>query len=128
VNRSELMAQATAEHGPSACRVRDVLSLVGDKWSLITIHVLAGGPLRFMELRRDVGGISQRILTVTLRALERDGLVRRTVYPVVPPRVDYELTGLGVTLLDSVRRFVEWTLAHADEVELARNEYDARQA
>ena len=83
-------------------------------------------PRRFMELRREVGAISQRMLTLTLRQLERDGLVQRTVYPVVPPRVEYRLTPLGGTLLESIQAIVTWTLAHREEIALARAAYDAR--
>ncbi len=88
-------------HG-SCLAVRDVLSRVGDKWSVLVVTLLCGGPRRFNELRRTIEGISQRMLTLTLRGLERDGLVTRTVYPTVPPRVDYELTTMGRTLLEPV--------------------------
>ena len=87
------------ERTPTNCRAREMLVRVADKWSMYIIHVLAdAGPLRFSELRRRVDGVSQRMLTVTLRGLERDGLVSRTMYPEVPPRVEYELTPLGATL------------------------------
>jgi len=97
-------------HDENTCRVRDILNRVGDKWTLIVIHELAWGPKRFTELKRGVDGVSQRMLTVTLRGLERDGLVSRTVHPVVPPRVDYQLTALGVTLLDTICQLMAWTL------------------
>src|SRR4029450_2054939 len=100
----------------STRRAREVLDRVGDKWSLEVIYCLANGPPRFMELKRSVAGISQRMLTVTLRGLERDGLVRRTVYAVVPPRVDYELTALGETLLAKVCGLVAWTDEHLDDI------------
>jgi DNA-binding HxlR family transcriptional regulator len=87
---------------PTGCRVRGILERVGDKWSLFVISCLGDGPRRFTALKRSVDGISQRMLTVTLRGLERDGIVSRTMYPVMPPRVDYELTPLGRTLLDAV--------------------------
>ncbi|MEN3356250.1 MAG: hypothetical protein V7637_232 [Mycobacteriales bacterium] len=118
--------QLPAERTESNCRARDVLDRVGDKWSVNVIYQLAVGPRRFTELKRDVEGVSQRMLTVTLRGLERDGLVTRTVYPVVPPRVDYRLTPLGETLLDSVSQLLGWTLDHLDDIGQARKEYDAR--
>jgi DNA-binding HxlR family transcriptional regulator len=118
--------QMPTERTEATCRARDVLDRVGDKWSVNVIYQLAGGPQRFTELKRDVEGVSQRMLTVTLRGLERDGLVTRTVYPVVPPRVDYQLTPLGETLLDSVSQMLGWTLDHLDDIDQARKEYDAR--
>ncbi|WP_424213851.1 winged helix-turn-helix transcriptional regulator [Streptomyces sp. BI20] len=108
------------------CGVRQVLDRVADKWSLLVISYLEGGSMRFSELRRRIEGISQRMLTVTLRQLERDGLVRRTVHPVVPPRVDYELTPLGESLRDTLRFLVDWSDEHQDEIEAARAEYDDR--
>jgi DNA-binding HxlR family transcriptional regulator len=100
---------------------------VGDKWSVYVIHVLdEAGTLRFNELRSAVDGISQRMLTVTLRGMERDGLVVRKVYPEVPPRVEYALTSLGKTLRQLVRQLVAWSGAHLKEVDAARAEYDAR--
>ena len=110
------------------CRVREILERVGDKWSLFVISCLGDGPKRFTALKRSVDGISQRMLTVTLRGLERDGIVSRTMYPVMPPRVDYELTPLGRTLLDAVGALMTWADAHLDEVDAARAAYDARPA
>ena len=90
-------------HVPEDCRaVSEVLSRVGDKWTVLVVTTLGDGPKRFNELRRALGSISQRMLTLTLRGLERDGLVTRTVFPTVPPRVDYELTDLGRSLLEPV--------------------------
>ncbi|MCU1449967.1 MAG: hypothetical protein JWP02_2137 [Acidimicrobiales bacterium] len=109
-----------------ACEVRHVLDRIADKWSLLVIVILAGGTHRFTELRREIDGISQRMLTLTLRQLERDGLVRRTVHPVVPPRVDYELTPLGATLLETIQSLVAWTTDHLSEIAAAREAYDAR--
>ncbi|MFC5146741.1 winged helix-turn-helix transcriptional regulator [Streptomyces aureoversilis] len=106
------------------CEVRQILDRVADKWSLLVIALLERRTLRFTELRREVDGISQRMLTVTLRQLERDGLVRRTVHPVVPPRVDYELTPLGTTLHDTIQALVTWTEAHQGEIAAARAAYD----
>jgi DNA-binding HxlR family transcriptional regulator len=108
------------------CEVRQILDRIADKWSLLAIALLDGRTLRFTELQREIDGISQRMLTVTLRQLERDGLVRRTVYPVVPPRVEYELTPLGTTLLDTIQALVAWTEEHQSEIAAARAEYDAR--
>src|SRR5919204_3528552 len=91
---------------PQACQARDVLSRIGDKWSMYVIVELGEQTRRFNDLKRDIEGISQRMLTVTLRALERDGIVSRTVHPVVPPRVEYRLTPMGRTLLDTVGTLV----------------------
>ena len=110
------------------CEVRQILDRIADKWSLLVIALLDQRTLRFNELRREIDGISQRMLTVTLRQLERDGLVRRTVYPVVPPRVDYELTPLGRTLHDTIQAFVVWTETHQNEIAAARSRYDAQAA
>jgi DNA-binding HxlR family transcriptional regulator len=112
----------------NACAIRDLLDRLADKWSLLVVELLGGGPHRFTELRREIDGISQRMLTLTLRHLERDGLVRRTVHPVVPPRVDYELTPLGATLLVAVEPLVDWTRDHRDEISGAREYYDERGA
>jgi DNA-binding HxlR family transcriptional regulator len=115
------------EHTPANCHAREMLARVGDKWSVYVIHVLGdAGTLRFNELRSRVDGISQRMLTVTLRGMERDGLVTRTVYPEVPPRVEYALTRLGRTLRQLVRGLVQWSGAHLAEVDAARAAYDAR--
>ena len=108
------------------CEVRQILDRIADKWSLLVIALLEDRVLRFTELRREIDGISQRMLSVTLRQLERDGLVRRTVHPVVPPRVDYELTPLGSTLHSTIQALVTWTEEHQNEVAAARAAYDAR--
>jgi len=114
-------------HTPTNCHAREMLARVGDKWSMYVIHVLGdAGTLRFNELRSRVDGISQRMLTVTLRGMERDGLVTRKVYPEVPPRVEYALTRLGRTLRQLVRGWVDWSGAHLAEVDTARAAYDAR--
>ncbi|MFI6929873.1 winged helix-turn-helix transcriptional regulator [Streptomyces sp. NPDC050287] len=110
------------------CQVRQILDRVADKWSLLVIALLENRRLRFTELRREIDGISQRMLTVTLRSLERDGLVKRTVHPVVPPRVEYELTPLGGTLHATIRSLVTWTEAHQEEIAAARSAYDSREA
>ncbi|MEO3750121.1 helix-turn-helix domain-containing protein [Streptomyces sp. B6B3] len=108
------------------CEVRQILDRIADKWSLLTIALLEGRSMRFTELRREIDGVSQRMLTVTLRHLERDGLVRRTVHPVVPPRVDYELTPLGTTLHATIQALVAWTEEHQHEIAAARAAYDER--
>jgi DNA-binding HxlR family transcriptional regulator len=110
------------------CEVRQILDRVADKWSLLVIALLEHRTLRFTELRRRIDGVSQRMLTVTLRQLERDGLVRRTVHPVVPPRVDYALTPLGSTLHTTIQALVAWTEDHQNEIAAARADYDARLA
>ena len=119
-------------HGPgggdSCLAVRDVLNRVGDKWSVLVVVLLSDGPLRFNELRRTIEGISQRMLTLTVRGLERDGLVTRTVYPSVPPRVDYELTNLGRTLLGPVRALSAWAGRHREEIQKARLRFDGKRA
>lgn len=106
------------------CEVRQILDRIADKWSLLTLALLADGPLRFTELRRRIDGVSQRMLAVTLRHLERDGLITRTVFPVVPPRVDYALTPLGESLGSTVQAFVEWTERNQETISAARDEYD----
>jgi DNA-binding HxlR family transcriptional regulator len=112
----------------NGCEVRQILDRVADKWSLLAIALLEQQTLRFSELQKRIDGISQRMLTVTLRQLERDGLVTRTVYPVVPPRVEYSLTALGCTLLSTIQSLVTWTEDHQAEIAAARAEYDARVA
>lgn len=108
------------------CRIREILGRVGDKWSLQVIFHLGEGPQRFTGLKSGIDGVSQRMLTVTLRGLERDGIVSRTMFPVIPPRVDYALTPLGATLLDAAGALMSWADAHLAEVDAARAAYDAR--
>jgi DNA-binding HxlR family transcriptional regulator len=110
--------------GDSCCTVREVLGRVGDKWSALTIARLGTGTQRFSQLRRDIDGISQRMLTVTLRNLERDGLVSRQIYPEVPPRVEYTLTGLGASLHETILGLVKWSEGHTSEIQQARTRYD----
>ena len=111
-----------------ACELRDLLDRLADKWSLLVVELLGQGTQRFTQLRREIDGISQRMLTLTLRRLERDGLVRRTVHPVVPPRVDYELTELGAALLDAVGPLVAWTRENRGVIAAARATYDEQVA
>ncbi len=103
---------------------REVLNRVGDKWSVLLVGLLGDGPRRFSELKRTIEGISQRMLTLTLRGLERDGLVTRTVSPTVPPRVDYELTEMGRTLLKPVRALAAWANDHRTQIQAARDRFD----
>jgi DNA-binding HxlR family transcriptional regulator len=111
------------------CRgVASILARVGDKWSVFVIMMLFDGPKRFGELKRMVAGISQRMLTLTLRGLERDGLVTRTVFPTIPPRVDYELTDLGRGLSEPVIALGEWAKTHQDEIKSARSHFDEKDA
>jgi DNA-binding HxlR family transcriptional regulator len=113
-------------HVPEDCRaVSDVLARVGDKWTVLVVSTLGGGPKRFNELRRALGSISQRMLTLTLRGLERDGLVTRTVFPTIPPRVDYELTKLGRSLLDPVSELGLWARKNRPAIQNARQQFDA---
>ncbi|MFI7708328.1 winged helix-turn-helix transcriptional regulator [Nonomuraea sp. NPDC049480] len=108
------------------CEVRQILDRIADKWSLLVIALLDCQSLRFSQLRREIDGVSQRMLSVTLRHLERDGLVSRTVHPVVPPRVDYALTPLGRTLHQTIKALVTWTEEHQQEIAEARATYDSR--
>jgi DNA-binding HxlR family transcriptional regulator len=112
-------------HLPGDCRaVSDVLARVGDKWSVLVVTRLGEGPRRFNELRRSIGGISQRMLTLTLRGLERDGLVTRTVFPTIPPRVDYALTPLGRDLLDPVSALGALAIRNQPKIARARERFD----
>jgi DNA-binding HxlR family transcriptional regulator len=113
-------------HVPEDCRAAsEVLGRVGDKWTVLVVSTLGNGPMRFNELRRALGSISQRMLTLTLRALERDGLVTRTVFPIVPPRVDYELTRLGRSLLEPVNALALWAQKNRAGIQDARRRFDA---
>jgi len=113
--------------GQASCkRVGQVLSRVGDKWSILIIMFLTDGPQRFSQIKRSVDGISQRMLTLCLRGLERDGLVKRTVYEVVPAHVEYELTPLGHSLTMPVAGLGRWAMENLDEIERARDHFDNR--
>jgi len=112
--------------GGAGCPLRDVLDRVGDKWSVLVVVLLGNGRLRFSDLRRSVEGISQRMLTHTLRQLERDGLVERTVYPSVPVHVEYELTALGRTLIEPLEALAHWAESHRSVILSARAAYDSR--
>ncbi|BCM92134.1 putative HTH-type transcriptional regulator YybR [Abditibacteriota bacterium] len=104
--------------------IREMLDRVGDRWSIYIVAQLRDGPLRFNALKRSIEGISQRMLTLTLRSLERDGLVNRTVYPTNPPQVEYALTDLGWTLLEPVSALISWAEEHQTQVQRARNQFD----
>ena len=106
------------------CGIRDVLDRIGDKWSVLVIVELASGVRRFSELQRAIDGISQRMLTLTVRRLERDGLLTRTVYPTVPPQVTYELTSRGATLTHLIKQLADWSLGNRGVIEGSRLEYD----
>lgn len=113
------------QHLPGDCRaVGSILARVGDKWSVLVIMLLGDGPRRFNEIKRMVGGISQRMLTLTLRGLERDGLVTRTVFPTIPPRVDYELTELGRSLREPVQNLGQWAFTNLPQIQSAREKFD----
>jgi DNA-binding HxlR family transcriptional regulator len=110
----------------TSCQLREVLDRVGDKWSVLIMAVLGSGPRRYSDLRRAIDGISQRMLTLTLRSLERDGLVTRTVTPSSPPRVDYGLTAVGQTLSAEVSSLISWSERHREYISVSRRRYDAR--
>ena len=117
----------SADPYSAACPSRQVLDRIGDRWTVLILGVLADGAKRFTELSRAVEGISQKMLTQTLRGLERDGLVTRTVHATVPVRVDYELTDLGRTLGEPIAALERWARDHLGDVVAARQEYDRRQ-
>ncbi len=110
----------------SNCPTRAVLDRIADKWTVLILGLLGGGPRRFSELRRGIDGISQKMLTQTLRALERDGLISRTVYPEVPPHVEYDLTALGRTLFNPIAAVRRWAEEHIGEITAAQQIYDKR--
>lgn len=119
---------AAAQHEPGECKlVSETLARIGDKWTVLVVELLCAGrgPMRFNEIRRSIGGISQRMLTLTLRSLERDGLVTRTVHPTIPPRVDYALTELGYTLRTPLVAVAEWARANRAAIDAARKVFDA---
>jgi DNA-binding HxlR family transcriptional regulator len=114
------------KHEPGECdAISATLARIGDKWTLLVVEVLADGPVRFNDIRRTIDKISQRMLTLTLRGLERDGLVTRTVYPTIPPRVEYELTRLGRTLREPVIAIAEWARKNLPAMAEARKAFDA---
>jgi DNA-binding HxlR family transcriptional regulator len=115
----------TEEGGHTECRaISEMLARIGDKWTVLVVELLKSGPMRFNEIRRTVSGISQRMLTLTLRDLERDGLVTRTVYPTIPPRVEYELTKLGRSLYEPISVMAAWVRRNRPSIEAARKAFD----
>ena len=112
-------------HSPACRTISGLLQRIGDKWTVLVVQTLADGPRRFNELRREIPSVSQRMLTLTLRNLERDGLVSRTVTPSIPPRVDYELTGLGHSLQEPICALANWALGHVEEINAAQARFDA---
>lgn len=121
------MSQGSQHVTEGECRsANELLELVGEKWTVRVVWALWEGGRRFSEIRRGIPAISQRMLTLTLRNLERDGLISRTVTPSVPPRVDYELTDLGRSLCDRLRPLAEWALENRSAIESARSQFDAR--
>lgn len=122
-----LSVRLATEHGVAAdedCPVRDVLDRIGDKWSVLVLALLGDRPMRFMELKHAVGVISQRMLTSTLRGLERDGLVCRKVYPTAPPQVEYTLTDTGASLKEILVPLAQWASDHRHAVLASRASYD----
>ncbi len=110
-----------------ACRpIHEILGRVGDKWSVLVVQLLGHGTMRFNELRRAIDGISQKMLTTTLRNLERDGFVSRKIYPTIPPRVEYSLTDLGSELLGPVKALAEWVDVNRERIDAARTRFDER--
>jgi DNA-binding HxlR family transcriptional regulator len=122
------VTDATISNTLHCSKIRQVLAHVGDKWSVLVIMMLRERSRRFNELRRDIDGISQRMLTLTLRHLERDGLIIRTVTPTIPPRVDYELTPLGHSLAVPVHALGKWAMEHLGEIDVAQAHFDGRQS
>ena len=115
-------------NNPECRTIGDLLSRIGDKWSVLVVGSLADGSLRFNELRREIPSVSQRMLTLTLRGLERDGMVSRTVTPSIPPRVDYELTKLGRSLLGPVTALTDWAIANMSEIHQAQQRFDVERS
>ncbi len=125
--KSQCLERRANSFEPLKCQtVSEMLARLGDKWTVLVIMVLGSGPLRFSELKRAVVGISQRMLTLTLRALERDGLVQRTVHPTVPPSVEYALTELGLSFFEPIDAMGGWVFRNHDRIRAARAAYDAR--
>lgn len=103
-----------------------ILDRIGDKWTVMVVGLLSHGPMRFNQIQRTIGGVSHRMLTLTLRGLERDGLVTRTVYPTIPPKVEYALTPIGVSLIAPLRGLSDWVNVHRTSIEAARADHDRR--
>lgn len=114
-------------HGVRCRSIAPILQRIGDKWSILIVMILARGPMRFNELKRMVDGISQRMLTLNLRGLEREGMITRTIYPTIPPKVEYALTDLGMSLCGPIIALGQWAEENYDAIEAARQAFDARQ-
>ena len=114
------VAENTWDPCARGCPSRDVLTKIGDRWTVLVINALAQGPLRYSELHHRVDGISQKMLSQTLKGLTHDGLVARQVYPEIPPRVEYELTAAGLSVLEPLQMLVNWAIAHMDDIVAAR--------
>lgn len=114
-------------HSPVCRTISGLLQRIGDKWTVLVVQTLADGPRRFNELRREIPSVSQRMLTLTLRNLERDGLVSRTVTPTIPPRVDYELTELGMSLQKPICGLATWAMDNVGAIDAAQKRFDGRQ-
>ncbi|SOC37219.1 HxlR family transcriptional regulator [Rhizobium subbaraonis] len=119
-------ANTAKRHMNGSCPIRDVLDRIGDQWSTLVLEALAGETLRFNELKREIGDVSQHMLARTLRRLEQDGLVSRTFYPVIPPRVDYALTPLGRSLLEPIQALTGWARTNHASIIAAREKYRER--
>lgn len=125
-SHTDLPADMPAPETGGCLATRKILDRIGDKWTLYIVATLAKGPQRFNQLKRGIDGISQRMLTLTLRGLERDGLITRTMYPTIPPRVDYELTDMGKTLLKPVMALVNWANENQLAIALAQERFDRK--
>ena len=122
----ERCSEGKTGQSPRCRNIAPILQRIGDKWSILIVMILARGPRRFNELKRTIDGISQRMLTVTLRSLEEDGIVIRTIYPEIPPRVEYQLTELGLSLLTQLMELASWADSHSNEIIKARKKYQRR--
>ena len=124
---SQVKTLEADEETKAECRaLAQVLDRIGDKWTVMVVGVLSGGPQRFSTILRTINGVSHRMLTLTLRGLERDGLVTRTLYPTIPPKVEYELTKLGSSLIEPLRMLSAWGRKHLPAIEKARARFDAQ--
>jgi DNA-binding HxlR family transcriptional regulator len=121
------MTATTPQHPLQEChKVRQILARIGEKWSMLVVMLLRDGPRRFNDIKRNTGGISQQMLTRTLRGLERDGMVTRTIYPTSPPQVEYRMTELGRSMSEPVLAFGRWVQEHLADVDAARQQFDQR--
>ena len=127
VDTNTVVRASEALNPHAACKAEvETLARIGDKWTVMVVAALSKGPIRYNEIRRRVEGISQRMLTLTLKGLEQDGLVTRTMYPTIPPRVDYELTELGRSLWEAVKPLGEWAQGHVQHITRARAAFDKK--